>query len=287
MADGTAVEVLRLAAFPDHGRGGNPAGVVLDASSLEDAEMLAIAAEVGYSESAFVTPGTDGDHGLRFFSPLAEVAFCGHATIATAVALGERDGVGAVRFHTPAGVVAVTTEHSDGGILAALTSPPASSVPADPVDVDVMLAAFGWDRAALDPAYPPAIGFAGNHHPILGVAERATLADFSYDFNTLAALMAARGWTTVHVFHARPAGGFDVRNAFPPGGVREDPATGAAAAAFGAYLRDLGRLEAGASVMLHQGEDMGSPSLLTVRVPQDSPSLIVAGGAAPIAVSRR
>ena len=85
-----APEVLRYAAFTDDPAGGNPAGVVLDASGLDDAAMQAIAAEIGYSETAFVT-GRDasGDLHVRYFSPEAEVPFCGHATIATGVAWGQ------------------------------------------------------------------------------------------------------------------------------------------------------------------------------------------------------
>src|SRR3954464_9915514 len=97
------MEVLRYAAFTDDPAGGNPAGVVLDAAGASDEEMLAVAADVGYSETAFVTHSNGGgDYGLRFFSPLAEVAFCGHATIATAVALPES---GSLAFHTPSGLV--------------------------------------------------------------------------------------------------------------------------------------------------------------------------------------
>jgi PhzF family phenazine biosynthesis protein len=80
------VDVLRYVAFSDRPDGGNPAGVVLDAAGLSDADMLSIAADVGYSETAFL----DGDD-IRYFSPLAEVPFCGHATIATGVALSDRD----------------------------------------------------------------------------------------------------------------------------------------------------------------------------------------------------
>src|SRR3981189_747434 len=103
-----APEILRLAAFTDTPAGGNPAGVVLDASTLDDTEMQAIAAAVGYSETAFVTdPATKT---VRYFSPAAEVPFCGHATIATAVALAERDGPGDVVLATNAGAVAVRTQ---------------------------------------------------------------------------------------------------------------------------------------------------------------------------------
>ena len=88
-------DVLRYAAFTADPSGGNPAGVVLDADGLDDATMQRIAADVGYSETAFVTPsGDNGDLDVRYFSPLAEVPFCGHATIATGVAWGERHGPG-------------------------------------------------------------------------------------------------------------------------------------------------------------------------------------------------
>ena len=102
-----STEILRYAAFTDTPEGGNPAGVVLDASGLGDAEMQAIAADVGYSETAFVTAADDHDLTVRYFSPLAEVPFCGHATIATGVAWGERNGDGLLRLTTPAGLVEV------------------------------------------------------------------------------------------------------------------------------------------------------------------------------------
>src|SRR6202012_6199044 len=95
---------------------GNPAGVVLDATGLDDAGMLAIAAELGYSESAFLTAPPEGLGGqdgraytIRYFSPRAEVPFCGHATVATAVALAERIGPGPVVFDTPVGEIALYT----------------------------------------------------------------------------------------------------------------------------------------------------------------------------------
>ena len=89
-------EILRYAAFSDRPESGNPAGVVLDAAELSDERMLAIAAEVGYSETAFLTGGEGKGYDIRYFSPLAEVPFCGHATVATAVALAERVGDGEV-----------------------------------------------------------------------------------------------------------------------------------------------------------------------------------------------
>ena len=91
MMPGMSEAVQRYVAFSDSPSGGNPAGVVLEATGMSEERMLAIAAELGYSETAFLS-GTD----IRYFSPVAEVPFCGHATIATAVALAERDGPGDV-----------------------------------------------------------------------------------------------------------------------------------------------------------------------------------------------
>ena len=85
--------LLRLAAFTTDPRGGNPAGVWIGDSLPGDDEMQRIAADVGYSETAFIAPdgsGLDGHFRVRYFSPLAEVEFCGHATIASGVALAER-----------------------------------------------------------------------------------------------------------------------------------------------------------------------------------------------------
>ncbi len=102
------VTVLRYAAFTSDPAGGNPAGVVLDSSDLDDAAMQAIAAEVGYSETAFTNgPDASGVRPVRYFSPKAEVPFCGHATVATAVALAERNGPGEIVFGTQAGLVPV------------------------------------------------------------------------------------------------------------------------------------------------------------------------------------
>src|ERR1700759_4758059 len=96
-------DILRYAAFTTDPAGGNPAGVVLDATGLDDARMLTIAADLGYSETAFVTKRDGNSAVLRYFSPLAEVPFCGHATVATAVALGEGEHL----FRTNAGDVPV------------------------------------------------------------------------------------------------------------------------------------------------------------------------------------
>lgn len=262
--------IQRLAAFTDDPSGGNPAGVVLDAAGMSDAEMQAVAAEVGYSETAFVV---DPSPRVRYFSPDMEVPFCGHATIATAVALGD----GTHPFATNAGEVVVTV----AGGVATLTSVTPHVEPAP--DLGEVLAAFGLTEDDLDPALPPRVAYAGARHLVLAVADRATLAAMAYDFERLRAQMAEHDWITVALVHRRDTLTFDARNAFAIGGVVEDPATGAAAAAFGAYLRALGLVDPPAEVTIHQGDDMGRPSLLTVGIDAALDSGIrVSGTAVPI-----
>jgi len=141
------------------------------------------------------------------------------------------------------------------------------------------MAAIGWERADLDPVYPPHVAFAGNYHLVLGVTSRATLAGLDYDSDRLAKLMRQEQWKTVHMFWAEGDGVFHVRNAFPLGGVVEDPATGAAAAAFGGYLRALGMVPGPARLTLLQGQDMGSPSRLIVDLDTDAETVSVTGWA--------
>ena len=270
-------EVLRYTAFSTDPAGGNPAGVVLDASGLSDTDMLRIAAEVGSSETAFLTGTDDREYRVRYFSTLAEVDFCGHATIATSVALAERIGAGPLVFHTNTGVVRVRTAPGS----ATLTSVAPHSRPATPTEVADTLRALRWQESDLDPAFPARVAYAGNEHLMLGIASRARLATLDYDFDELGSVMRAAGWTTVHLFHADGPRHFQARDPFPVGGVVEDPATGAAAAAFGGYLRDIGYADSG-KIIIEQGVDLGRPSRLDVDLDAGAPGISVTGAAVRI-----
>jgi PhzF family phenazine biosynthesis protein len=266
-------EVLRYTAFSSDPDGGNPAGVVLDATALDDSDMLAIAADLGYSESAFLTAppeGLGGQEGraysIRYFSPKAEVPFCGHATVATAVALAERIGAGELVFATRAGTVPVEVVEENGTLRATLTSVEPLVEEITDADLAEALAALDWPVADLDRAFPPRIAFAGARHLVLAAATRARLADLAYDFARLEALMHQLDLTTVQLVWRESATVFHVRDPFPVGGVVEDPATGAAAVAFGAYVRELGLVPEDAVLTLRQGEDLGRPGELTVTL---------------------
>ncbi|MGD8193163.1 PhzF family phenazine biosynthesis protein [Herbiconiux sp. P18] len=270
-------EVLRLTAFADGPGGGNPAGVVLDASRLDDDDLQAIATEVGFAETAFVVdPGPDTDgrtvH-VRYFSPGAEVPFCGHATVATAVALAERRGVGAFTIVTPVGPIVITTADNGRGVSASFTSVEPDIRELDPVVADQLLSLLGIERADLDGRWPLREAFAGNWHPVVAIRDQRLFDEFRFDPDDVRTLMDRQGWagtvTVVCRQQTAPAEPLTVeaRNLFPVGTITEDPATGSAAASLGGYLRALGVVEPPARVVIHQGRHVGRPSLLLVDVP--------------------
>ncbi len=279
-----ATEVLRYAAFTSDGEGGNPAGVVLDAGGLDAAAMQAIAAEVGYSESAFLVPRHDEPnvYDVRYFSPLAEVPFCGHATIASAIALAERTPADELIFHTPVGFVSINTRTTKAGLVAELTSVAPRTATPDPELVSGVLNALHWSADDLDPDFPIMLANAGAEHLILVTKTRQRLADLHYDYDALAALMNEHQLITCLLIWPESKKRYHARNPFPPGGVVEDPATGASAAAFGGYLRELGKIGQTAKFTIFQGVDMGRPSKITVTVMEGEPGIRVSGVGARI-----
>jgi PhzF family phenazine biosynthesis protein len=287
--------LLRLAAFTTDPRGGNPAGVWIGAALPDEADMLRIAADVGYSETAFIAPdgsGVDGRYRVRYFSPLAEVPFCGHATIATGVALGERalaasaspdPLAGEIVLATNGGPVAVSYGRgADGHVRATLTSvatwvrEPGAELLASALEL------LGWQSFELDPGLPPAIGFAGARHLILVARDASRLSYLDYPFEALKALMLDADLTTLQLVLREGPDRFRARDPFPVGGVVEDPATGAAAAALGAYLRERGEIVAPAMFEISQGVEMGRPSRITVSIAPGEDGVRVSGTAVPI-----
>jgi len=258
------MEVLKLAAFSHNGKGGNPAGVAFYDEMPAAEEMLAIAKQVGYSETAFLVKQNDGWR-VRYFAPEMEVPFCGHATIALGAALGGRFGERGYKLFLNQGEISVSAEKSENGVFTAtLQSPDTWSKDVPSEYVDKALAAFNLEKEDLDPEFSIRFAFAGAKHLIVFVKERKTLADMSYQFDVAKSLMADEDLVTISVLWRESDGVFHSRNAFASGGVYEDPATGAAAAALAGYLRDINWQGKKAFTIL-QGEDMGMPSRLSVR----------------------
>lgn len=271
-------QLFRLAAFTTTPAGGNPAGVWVGDLLPDPAEMQRIAVEVGFSETAFISPTTGESRTIRYYSALAEVTFCGHATIAAGVLLGELSGDGRYLLSTAAGDVPVVVQSLGTHREASLTSVEPNYVAAPEELLSEALLALDWTEDELDPDMPPALAYAGVYHLVIAVDTRARLADLQYDFTALKLLMDRERLTTLQLVWRESEDCFHARNPFPVGGVVEDPATGAAAAALGGYLRDAGLVTVPSRITIRQGEDMGRPSLLAVEIPERG-GIVVTGTA--------
>jgi PhzF family phenazine biosynthesis protein len=235
-----------------------------------------VAAEVGYSETVFAASMEDHWR-VRYFAPAVEVDFCGHATIALGAALALRQGDGI--FPLQLNNVRITVEGRRTGttLAAALMSPTTRSHPANNDLIAEALRLFGLSAEALDRRIPPAIAHAGADHLVLALRSRTLLKAMRYDFAAGRTLALRESIGTFSLIHAEGPQLFHARNPFPIGGVYEDPATGAAAAALAGYLRDLCWPHNG-TIEIVQGQDMGVPSRLRAELtPEPGAGIRVSG----------
>ncbi|AWW40736.1 oxidoreductase [Streptomyces sp. AS58] len=224
-------------AFTDRPFTGNPAGVLILDAFPDDDWLQRVAMEVNHAETAFAHPLPDGgtaDWALRWFTPMAEVAMCGHATLATAHVLHSTGAhAGAVRFATRSGVL-VATPGEDGSIT--LDFPTA---PLTPVDVPEGLAdALGArPHAAFDTG--PLVG-----DLLVELADERTVRALRPDHRALGAHSARGVIATARAEDAAPGHDYVSRCFFPNVGIDEDPVTGSAHTALAPYWsRRLGRTD--------------------------------------------
>jgi PhzF family phenazine biosynthesis protein len=274
------MKLLKIAAFSDGAIGGNPAGIALDHTLPAVAEMQRIAAEVGFSETAFAAPAGDAWR-VRYFAPESEVPFCGHATIALGAALAMTQGNRVFELKLNNSAISVEGRLSGNDLTAAFQSPPTRSTAPERSQVAEALRLFGLTSKDLDDAIPPGAIFAGADHLVFALNSRSRLAAMNYDLKQGQRFVRAFGLVTIALVYARDAQHFEVRNAFASGGVLEDPATGAAAAAFAGYLRDVDWPHAGV-IEIVQGEDVGMRSLIRAEIPAARGSPIRVSGQARI-----
>lgn len=259
----TTITPLRYAAFSRGGAGGNPAGVAVLDQLPCDKTMQQIARNIGYSETVFAAPLAPGASSwtVRYFAPEGEVPFCGHATLALAYELGRRTGHTDHDLLTRAGPVACKSRDGQCEIFA----PAYSGRHVATEDLGRVLSLFSIDRAALGRA-PARVVSAGATHLAIELGDRRTLADMAYEFSSTQTLMRERGWVTIALFQREAPTRIHIRNAFAFGGVVEDPATGAAAAAVAGFLyAKEPEIYADAWIEFLQGDDMGVPCTLSVQ----------------------
>ena len=256
--------VQKLAAFSDGAWGGNPAGVWIGPNLRPTDEMQRIAAEVGYSETAFASP-IEQDWRVRYFAPAMEVPFCGHATIALGSALAQHTGQTDFSLQLNDAQIEVSVDGRDDEQRVTLLSPETWAGDLDSAAVQAGLDLFGLSESDLHPQLRPALGSSGENQLYLLLHDREVLARMQYDFELGRQVMDAHGWMTVNLIVPEGEQLFHARVAFAPGGVVEDPATGAAAAGLAEVLR-YQNWPHGSAFSVHQGDDMGMPSRLSVQL---------------------
>ena len=191
-----------------------------------------------------------------------------------------QEGAGKFALNLRDDAITVEAMQAEGVWHAALQSPQTHSYPMAQDLLAQMLDFFGLSIDDLNPDLPPTMAFGGALHAVLMLKDRATLAAMAYPFDPMKTLMDAHDIVTINLLHVTAPRQFVSRNAFASGGVIEDAATGAAAAALGGVLVDLNwdGLQAGGAFDVVQGEDMGQPSALKVEVTgQISQSVRVSG----------
>jgi PhzF family phenazine biosynthesis protein len=272
-----AVDVFQVDAFTSTRFTGNPAGVVLDADGLSDAQMLAIARELNNADTAFVLDPTDPDHDIRvrFFTPRTEAAFVGHATLAVHAVLAKRAPRDVCRQAGKSGIVEVTRLGDDKGFSIRQTPAPLGREP-DGDEIAQVLKALGLSPAALDPRCPPRIAGGASTRLLLGLASASSLTGLNPDLATLATLSALLGSAGYFIFSLSPTLAdcqVESRMFCPALGIPEDPVSGNAHGMLGVYLWSLGLLpvQAGrAQFVGAQGHYLGRPGRVGIALDVDA-----------------
>ncbi len=281
MTGGDSIEVWRMNAFTNQPFTGNPAGVVLDGDSLSDHQMQLIAPQLNtISETAYVCTATEpsADLRLRFFTSTTEVDLCGHATIAALFALvasGRLKGESAtrlIRAQTRTGVLDLGLEFVKGQLIwASMTQPlPDHSMPSAPGRAAAIL---GLDPAAIRDDLPIACASTGIWSCYVPLVDLDALAAITIDHNLIESLWPEnKAFAGVYPFvitdEDRQTNSLRTQGRFfcpPKFGIAEDPVTGTAGGALGAYLIRHGAMSAAGELEAHQGVEMGSPGNLRVR----------------------
>lgn len=267
--------------------GGNPAGVVLDADGLSDAQMLEIAQKVGLSETAFVSRSDSEGFKLDFFTPTRRIAHCGHATIATFSYLAElgRVGEGETSKETVDGPRKIIIRNGAAYMEQLAPRYEAVSDWADRgVRLQDVLAALGLDGDSLDPRFTPVLANTGNSFVLVAVKDAAVLAAIQPRQPQIEAISDALDLIGFYVFTTDPAAtsaDATARMFAPRYGIAEESATGMAAGPLACALYDLLGLRK-PRLLIEQGHCMvpASPSEITVELELEAGRItgLMAGG---------
>lgn len=268
-------------AFTDQPFGGNPAGVVLiDSDTFPKEElMLQIAAELRYSETAFVKRHSMQEFTIRYFTPKAEVELCGHATIASFFLLHRKGWAsGTCLCHTKAGDLCIEAGEK---VMMQMAKPRIVATVAETEEIYQALGVKSYR-----PTMPVQIVYAGLPDLMIPLPDAATLQSLQPDMQAISEITKQLEAVSFHVF-AFDNDGYTahVRDFAPLYDIPEESATGTANASLTYYLQQFGCLGTEAECAYIQGETMGRPSVVATRIQADG-SVFVGGTAAVVAEGR-
>ena len=298
---------LQADVFTDHAFAGNPLAIVTDAEGLSGEDMQRIAAEMNLSETAFVLPPTDVQAlcRLRIFTPNTELPLAGHPVVGTFFVLAGRGelglgeklrnlGTGVHRIHQEcgAGVLPVDIRVSGGAVQQVVMTQAPPRFFAEFADRNSLAACLGIGADEVLPDDRPA-QVVSTALPQLMVPVRSLRSIEKLELDPMAAQALLNreeiGSDCMMVFSTQCIDEESAAHArmFAPGlGVTEDPATGSAAGALGAWLVRHGLVKDGdkdpVRLVIEQGYEIGRPSSIHVEVERDNgqPSLVRVGGQA-------
>ena len=265
-------------AFANQPFGGNPAGVVLLDSDCfpEEKLMLQIAAELRYSETAFIRRHSDKEFTIRYFTPKAEVELCGHATIASFYLL-HHEGLasGQCLCHTLAGDLRIEAGEK---VMMQMAMPRIVAIIENTEEIYKALGIRGYQ-----PSMPVQIAYSGLPDLMIPLPDVNTLQALNPDMEAIAAITKKYDAVSFHVFaFANDGYTAHVRDFAPLYDIPEESATGTANAALTYYLQHNGCLGAEAECAFMQGEAMGRPSVVATQIRKDG-TIYVGGTAAIVA----
>ena len=265
-------------AFTDQPFGGNPAGVVLlDSDTFPKEElMLQIAAELRYSETAFIKRHSAQEFTLRYFTPKAEVELCGHATIASFFLLHQKGlASGSCLCHTLAGDLTIQVGEK---VMMQMAKPRIVSTLSETEEIYQALGVKGYC-----PTMPVQIVYAGLPDIMVPLPDVITLQSLQPDMEAIKEITKRYEAVSFHVFaFANDGYTAHVRDFAPLYDIPEESATGTANASLTYYLQQCGCLGAEAECAFIQGEAMGRPSVVATRIQADG-NIFVGGTAAVVA----
>jgi trans-2,3-dihydro-3-hydroxyanthranilate isomerase len=260
---------------------GNQLCVVPDASGLDAETMQAIAQEVGFSETTFVTAIEGDRYDVRIFTPGQELPFAGHPTLGTAFALAaERLVPSSVTQRCGSGDLRIEVDPAAG--RGRMRQFPAQLGPVFE-DRAAVAAAAGLAVDDLDEGRPVRTVWAGLAHTIVPVCDVETLRRAVLHLDLVGEVVRRAGGEALYLFSDDGDGRAVARMFDWELGIGEDPATGSAAGPLGAYLSEHGLAGMPGRIQIRQGEQVGRPSLLEVEVERrDGPWVPWVGGAVSV-----